>query len=173
LCTHSASRHSALLLALIAVGCKQTEPTVTTTSDIDTSDSARSQCEELATEALPIAAKQLQVGGEFRPFAMARNKAGENVGVSAANAAENPQAMDVIAALQKALRDGGQRGDYEASVIVTTMTLANGGEALQLDLEHRSGYGKTMLIAYKRTAEGQVTVDDQGTVAHRNVVFTP
>ncbi len=167
-------RTLSVALIVIAVGCVSREtPKSETPADVAPApaDIAHGECEELARDALPIAAKQLQAGGEFRPFAMARNHQGASVGVSSA-AAEATDSNERITALERALRNGGQRGDYVATALVTTMALANGGNALSFDLEHQSGYGKTLLIAFKRAADGQLTVDEQGTLAHKNVIFT-
>lgn len=109
---------------------------------------AQADLDELLNASLGFAQQQLTTRGEFYPYAAAIGADGQ-AEMSAAPpdpTDENPRSADVAAASFGALAD--KRDTIRAGAVVTDVRMADGGDAIRVDLEHADGHALTVLLPY-------------------------
>jgi len=125
----------------------------------------KEQLEVLMNEGIPLAEKMLREQGEFFPFGMVQKADGSVQQIGASDGREHPPPKDVAELLGRAFRRGAESGDYAATAIfMDVRTTPPGGsakvDAVQVGLEHRSGYCVDVFFPYQRSADGTVKWGD-------------
>jgi hypothetical protein len=114
--------------------------------------SPRSQqdLDQLLAAVLGFAQQQLSHRGELYPYAAAIGDAGQAEMIAARpnSKDEYPLAADVVRSCRAALVS--QRDYIRAGAVVATISLAEGGDAIRVDLEHAEGQALTVLLPYSR-----------------------
>jgi hypothetical protein len=120
-------------------------------------DSASQQVQDdldgLVNAALPLATQRLDEHGEFFPFGVALNDAGEaRVVAGDPGQGERPPSAAVLATIVEGLR--GERDAMRAVALVADVRLAD-GDAVRVELEHREGQAIAVLLPYKKKRFGR------------------
>jgi len=123
--------------------------------------SPKEQVEELMNGGIGFAERMLRERGEFFPFGAVRKSDGSIQLVGASDGREQPPSRDLIDLLNQGFRKGAQSGNYAATAIfVDVLTTPPGSstktDAVQVGLEHRSGYCVDVFFPYHRSADGTV-----------------
>ena len=132
-------------------------------TDPGTPHGAMAEAERLLAPNLELARGLLQDGGELRPFAAAITDEGKIQHLAGIPGGATLRAGEVVALLERSLRDQAQTAPYRAAAIVADVRMEVDGEddpqpALQISLEHRDGYCVEVLFPYRRDP-------DDGTIA--------
>jgi hypothetical protein len=119
----------------------------------------KEQLEVLMNEGIPFAEKMLREHGEFFPFGLVQKADGSVQQIDASDGREHPPSKDVVELLDRAFRRGAESGDYAATAIFVVVRVAPPGSATKIDavqvgLEHRSGYCVDVFFPYQRSADG-------------------
>jgi hypothetical protein len=120
-------------------------------------DSASQQAQDdldgLVNAALPFATEQLDKHGEFFPYGVTLNDAGETHMVAGdPGEGEHPASAAVLATMVEGLR--GERADLRAVALVADVRLSE-GDAVRVELEHREGHAIAVLLPYKKKRFGR------------------
>ena len=114
----------------------------------DASQQAQDDLDGLVGAALPFAEQMLDQHGEFFPYAVALDHAGEARMVGAdPGGGEQPASADVLATLTEGLRE--QRDGLRAVALVSDVRLSD-SDAVRVELEHREGQALAVFLPYKR-----------------------
>lgn len=113
------------------------------------SPQAQDDLDGLLGPAIGFAQEQLTQRGEFYPYALVMNAAGEHEMVAADIDADRPASADVITALIETL--SARRDQMRAvAVVADTHVPELGGDAIRVTLEHREGAAMAVLLSYTR-----------------------
>jgi hypothetical protein len=120
-------------------------------------DSASQQAQDdldgLVNAALPFATGQLDKHGEFFPYGVALNDAGEARTLAGdPDEGEHRASSAVRATIVEGLRR--DRDDLRAVALVADVRLAD-GDAVRVELEHRDGHAIVVLLPYKKKRFGR------------------
>jgi hypothetical protein len=118
------------------------------------SPEAQADLDGLLDPALEYAEHQLEKRGEFFPFAVTVNADGEIAYVLPALEGARPRSLHVIAVL----RDGfaQERDELRAVAIVAEVEfVSEGGDGIQVELEHAEGTAITLQLPYKKKRFGR------------------
>ncbi len=123
--------------------------------------SPKEQAEELMNEGIAFAERMLREHGEFFPFGVVRKADGSIQLVGASDGQEQPPSQALINLLNQGFRKGAQAGDYTATAIFYDVLITPPGspaksDAVQVGLEHRSGYCVNVFFPYQRSSDGTV-----------------
>ena len=103
--------------------------------------------------ALPFATEQLDKHGEFFPYGVALNEAGDPRMVAGdPGQGERPASTAVLAAIVEGLRR--DRDGLRAVALVANVRLFE-GDAVRVELEHIDGHAIAVLLPYKRKRFGR------------------
>src|SRR5215471_11575087 len=135
----------AYLLAALAASAEEKPPMT-----------PKEQVEVLMNEGISFAERMLREHGEFFPFGVVRKADGSVQHVGAWDGRDKPPSKDVSDVLNQGFRKGAESGDYEATAIfMDVLTTPPGGssktDAVQVGLEHRSGYCVDVFFPYQRS----------------------
>ena len=125
----------------------------------------KEQVEDLMNEGMSFAERMLRDPGEFFPFGVVRKSDDSIQYVDASDGREAPPSKDLIDLLNQGFRRGAASGEYVATAIfVDVLTTPPGTssktDAVQVGLEHRSGYCVDVFIPYQRSPDGAVRFGD-------------
>jgi hypothetical protein len=113
----------------------------------EASPEAQDDLEGLLDAALPFAQQMLEKHGEFFPYAVALDEAGEVRMVAAdPGLGERPLSTDVLDTLVAGLRE--ERDRLRAAGLVSDVRLQQ-SDAVRVELEHRDGHAIAVLLPYK------------------------
>lgn len=147
------TRTVGLLACLVAGSCKSNQEKLPL--------APKEQVEELMNEGMSFAERMLRDRGEFFPFGLVRKSDGSIQYVNAANGREAPPSKDLIHLVDQGFRSGAESGEYAATaifidVLTTPPGTSSKTDAVQVGLEHRSGYCVDVFIPYQRSPDGTV-----------------
>lgn len=117
------------------------------------SEEAQGDLDGLLNATLPFAEQMLAKNGEFYPFGASVTVAG-GVAMAAGDPGqgEHPRSSDVLATLLEGFRD--KREALRAVALVADVRV-DGGDAVQVELEHRDGHALAVLLPYKKKRFGR------------------
>ncbi len=135
------------------------------------------EVELLLNEGIPFALEMLDKYGEFYPFALALDARGAPLQVQIDPGEQRPESTQVMALLQEAMEKGAASGDYKATALVVDVTLqgGEGGEstdAIQVGLEHSSGYCVNVFLPYGKDEKGEFTFGELLASPREGTVFS-
>ena len=121
----------------------------------------KQQVEELMNEGIAFAERMLREHGEFFPFGIVRKSDGSIQHVGAWDGREQPPSTDLIELINQGFRTGADSGEYVATAIFFDVLTTPPGssaktDAVQVGLEHRSGYCVNVFFLYSRSPDGVV-----------------
>lgn len=127
------------------------------------SAAAQEDLDNLLNAVLPLAQGLLGKNGQFYPFAASVSASGE-VSVAAADqgSGDRRDPAQVLVDLYEAAR--ATAADNRASAFVVDV-LANGSDAVQVELEHRDGIALVVLVPYKPSTLNRVPKFEQMSAA--------
>ena len=112
------------------------------------SSEAQADLDALLNATLPFAQQMLDQHGEFLPFAAAVSKDGGVTMVAGeVEGTDRPPSQEVLDTLLRGLRES--QSEYRAVALVADV-LADGNDAVRVELEHAQGQAITVLLPYKR-----------------------
>jgi arginase family enzyme len=128
-------------------------------------------------EGLEFAVQMLREHGEFHPFGVVRKTDGTIQHVGALDGRERPPAADLIALLHDSYRREATAGQYMATAIFYDVRIIPPGradktDAVQIELEHRTGYYADVFFPYTLGGERQVTLGQIFASKRDPVVFS-
>jgi hypothetical protein len=111
------------------------------------SEIAQSDLDGLLSAALPFAEQTLAKYGEMFPFGAGVNTAGEVIFIAAdPGLGEHPPSTAILETLYESARSD---ADLRAAAFVADV-LAEGKDAVQVELEHADGIALTVIVPYSR-----------------------
>ncbi|MFZ6002469.1 MAG: hypothetical protein ACOYXM_00915 [Actinomycetota bacterium] len=114
----------------------------------DASQQAQDDLDGLVGAALPFAEEMLDQRGEFFPYALALDEAGEaRVVAGDPGGGEQPASLDVLATLIEGLRL--EKDSLRAVALVSDVRLPE-SDAVRVELEHREGHALAVFLPYKK-----------------------
>ena len=136
------------------------------------------EVELLLNEGIPFALEMLDKYGEFYPFGLALSKDGKPLQVSVDPGSEHPESTQVLALIQEAMEKGAASGDYKATALVVDVSLEgvkgmDTTDAIQVGLEHESGYCVNVFLPYGKDEKGEFTFGDLLAAPREATVFQP
>ncbi len=136
------------------------------------------EVELLLNEGIPFALEMLDKYGEFYPFALALDPKGTPLQIGIDPGTERPESTQVLALLQEAMEKGAASGDYKATALVVDVALEGSEgvettDAIQVGLEHRSGYSVNVFLPYSKDEKGEFTFGELLASPREGTVFPP
>lgn len=117
------------------------------------SEQALDDLDGLAKSALPFAKQQLDRHGEFFPYGLALNAAGETRMVAAdPDLGDRPPSLEVLGTIVDGMRM--ERDQLRAVALVADVRISD-GDAVRVELEHREGQATVVLLPYKKKRFGR------------------
>jgi hypothetical protein len=114
------------------------------------SPQAQQALDELLNVALGFAQQELTSHGEFFPYAVVMRADGQTelVAPRPEAADDQPASADMIAACRTTLAK--RRDHLRAAALVADVRLPDGGDAVQVELEHTEGVALTVQLPYSK-----------------------
>jgi len=115
----------------------------------------KAEVEELMNDLLPLAKKMLQEHGEFYPYGGYTELNGKITHVGAQiKGTDRPQSAPLIQLLRDSFKKGAKDGNYKATAIIFDVRIKTPGsieksDAIQVCLDHKSGYSAEVLFPYR------------------------
>ena len=136
----------------------------------------KDEAEQVMNAGIPFAQKMLAAHGEFYPFGFAMTADGKVAAVTADLPDEHPPSQQVIDKLVAAFRSGAANGHYKATALFFHVRVQQPGtsektDAVQVGLEHVSGYCVDVFFPYSRTGKGEVSYGKAFTSKRAGLVF--
>jgi hypothetical protein len=136
----------------------------------------KDEAEAVMNAGMPFAQKMLTEHGEFYPFGFAMNTDGTVVAVAGTSPNEHPPSQQVIDNLAAAFRAGASKGQYKVTAVFFDVRVQQPGnsdktDAVQVGVEHVSGYCADVFFPYSRNANGGVTYGGVFAAKREGVVF--
>ena len=136
------------------------------------------EVELLLNEGIPFALEMLDKYGEFYPFALALAQDGIPTQVEVDPGTENPESTQVLALLQEAMEKGAAAGDYKATALVVDVSLdgvegVETTDAIQVGLEHQSGYCVNVFLPYGKDEKGEFAFGELLAAPREASIFQP
>ena len=108
---------------------------------------AQDDLDGLLNTALPFAQQMLDEHGEFFPYGVALDEAGDQRMLAGdPGQGEHPASLDVLATLVEGLRR--ERASLRAVAFVSDIRLSD-SDAVRVELEHRDGHAMAVFLQYK------------------------
>ena len=166
-------RATAILAALAcaaAASAKAPEPAPPTPPE------PREDVELLVDASLATARKTLGEQGDFHPFAFFMTPEGALQRLTPKRDAALPEPAALVTLLQQTFRQRAQAGECRAVAVVADVVIAvpgGGGErdALQIGIEHRSGWCRNLFYPFQRSEDGTVSFGEEISGRREGVVF--
>jgi len=136
----------------------------------------KEEAEQVMDAGIPFAQKMLAAHGEFYPFGFAMTADGKVAAVAAGSSDEHPPSQQVIDDLMSAFRSGAAKGYYKVTAVFFDVRVQQPGtsektDAVQVGLEHVSGYCVDVFFPYSRTVKGEVNYGTAFASKRAGVVF--
>ncbi len=136
----------------------------------------KDEAEVVMNAGIPFAQKMLTEHAEFYPFGFAMTAMNKVVAVATSATTEHPASQQVIDDLTAAFRAGASSGEYKATAVFIDVRALPPGktektDAVQVGLEHVSGYCVDVFFPYSRDAKGKVTFGALFASKRAGVVF--
>lgn len=119
----------------------------------------KQEVETLMNRAVGFAKVMLSDHGEFHPYGAYLTQGGAIVDVGVETKSEHPPVREVLEALKEGLSRRATSGELRASALVFDVRIEPRGEAsdaIQVNLEHVSGYCAEVFFPYRRHDAGHV-----------------
>jgi hypothetical protein len=136
-------------------------PAVPSPADLPPSVEAQQDVRLLVDTSLAVARKTLSEQGDFHPFAFFMKADGglQRLTPKADAALPEPEAM--LQLLQQSFRERAAAGECRAVAVVADVVIALPGgsgqsDALQIGLEHRSGWCRNFFYPFEKSPEGEI-----------------
>jgi hypothetical protein len=138
----------------------------------------KEECEELMNSVLPFAEQMLTKYREFYPFGGTMSIDGKITHTASSTGEEHPALQPLIDLLEQGFRDGAMRRQLKATAIVVDIRTIPPGkkekqDAVEIRLDHVSGYSVKVIFPYRFSAEGQVEFSPPFAVAGEAKIFGP
>ena len=135
----------------------------------------REDVQLLVDASLASARKTLAEQGDFHPFAFFMNPQGALQRLTPKADASLPEPDALVDLLQRAFRQRAEAGEARAIAVVADVVIAvpGGGEsdALQIGIEHRSGWCRNLFYPFQRSEGGELLFGDEISGRRAGVVF--
>lgn len=136
----------------------------------------REDVELLVDASLATARKTLGEQGDFHPFAFFMTPEGALQRLTPKRDAALPEPAALVTLLQQTFRQRAQAGECRAVAVVADVVIAvpgGGGErdALQIGIEHRSGWCRNLFYPFQRSEDGTVSFGEEISGRREGVVF--
>jgi hypothetical protein len=123
----------------------------------------KEECEALMNALVPFAQQQLSKHREFYPFGGTMSVDGKIAQSASSTGEEHPASQPLIDLLEKGFRDGAKRHLYKATAIVVDVRTIPPGkkekqDAIEVRLDHVSGYSVRVLFPYAFSPKGDLEV---------------
>ena len=121
----------------------------------------KEECEALMNALVPFAEQMLSKHREFYPFGGTMSVDGKIAQSASYTGEEHPPSQRLIDLLEKGFRDGAKRHLYKATAIVIDVRTIPPGkkekqDAVEVRLDHVSGYSVKMLFPYAFSPKGNL-----------------
>jgi len=122
----------------------------------------KADCEALMNDLLPFAHRMLREHGAFHPFGGTISREGDITQVGAYTGEEYPPGTDLREVMRRSFRAGADA--LETTAIVCDVRITPPGEdaprdAIQVELDHRDGYGAVVFFPYEISPSGELMID--------------
>jgi hypothetical protein len=144
---------------------------------VPSQEKAKEECERLMTALVPFAQEMLTKHREFHPFGGVVSADGKIERSMSTTGVERPTSQALIDLLEQGFRDGAKRGLYKATAIVVDVRTVPPGkrekqDAVEVRLDHVSGYSIKVLFPYRISPTGEVTIEAPFAVAGEKRIFS-
>ena len=131
-------------------------------------------CEALMNELLPFAHRMLRDHRAFHPFGATMARSGDITHVGASTGEEYPAGRELREMMQRSFRAGADA--LKAAAIVCDVRITPPGEdtprdAIQVELEHRDGYGAVVFFPYTISPSGDLQIEAPFASARNSGIF--
>ena len=162
-------------LACTAPASAQPPAMAPPSSEAPTSAEAQEDVRLLVDTSLAVARKTLSEEGDFHPFAFFMNPEGGLQRLTPKKDAALPEPDALLQILQQSFRERAAAGECRAIAVVADVVIAlpGGGEsdALQIGIEHRSGWCRNLFYPFERAADGKLRFEKEISGRRDGVVF--
>ena len=136
----------------------------------------KEESEAVMNVGIPFAQKMLAEHAEFYPFGFAMTAKNKVVAVAPSAPTEHPASQRLIDDLAAAFRAGASSREYKATAVFVDVRVqppdkTEKTDAVQVGLEHVSGYCVDVFFPYSRDASGKVTFGAVFASKRSGVVF--
>ncbi len=116
---------------------------------------AQADLDGLFDTASGFARQQLEKHGEFYPYAVTVGTDGRTAFLDASLApdSDQPSAIEILAVCREAL--AAARDELRAAAVVADVRVSEGGDAIQVEVEHAEGIAITILQPYTKKRFGR------------------
>lgn len=165
-------RHFAMWILAIAVGMGAVTGVLPNGGAV----TPKEEAEQVMSAGISFAQKMLAAHGEFYPFGFAMTADGKVAAVAADAPDEHRPSRELIDNLMAGFRSGAARGHYKVTAVFFDVRVQQPGtsektDAVQVGLEHVSGYCVDVFFPYSRTVEGEVNYEAVFASKRAGVVF--
>jgi hypothetical protein len=136
---------------------------------------AKSECEVLLNEAMPLAERMLREHGEFYPYGYEMMTAGEVKQVVGYTGTDHPKSQTIIDLLIDGFKQDSAVHKIKATALVYDMLVVPPGassktDAIAVALDHRDNYSVIVIFPYV-LAHGNLTVGEPFAQKGKSLVF--
>jgi hypothetical protein len=136
----------------------------------------KEEAEKVMNAGIPFARKMLVDHGEFSSFAFAMSFDGKVNAVAASGDDEHPTPQQLITHLLAALQAGATRHEFKATAMFMDSRVQPPGgsgkiDAIQVGLEHKSGYCADVFFPYSKDTKGNLILGEPFTSKRVGTVF--
>ena len=142
---------------------------------VEAPEVAQDDVQLLVDTSLAVARKTLAQEGDFHPFAFFMNPEGGLQRLTPKKDIAQPEPDALLQILEQAFRERAAAGQCRAIAVVADVVIAvpGGGksDALQIGIEHRSGWCRNLFYPFRRSDDGAIQFDAEITAHREGVVF--
>jgi hypothetical protein len=165
----------ALAIACAATASAEAPKAPPAPAKVEAPEVAQEDVQLLVDTSLAVARKTLAEEGDFHPFAFFMNPEGGLQRITPKKDAALPEPDALLQILQQAFRERAAAGQCRAIAVVADVVIAlpGGGEsdALQIGIEHRSGWCRNLFYPFRRSDDGEIRFDPEISGHRAGVVF--